>query len=268
MFPATVRPQPGLGSGYDVPFESPGMQFRDLPVGSSGRVFHQQLYMDLVMPSFYLFDCSIYNGLIQLAGYAFRAQENGCILVQEGHPVGVVGVGCLIGNKGGDALLFAQRHHFLEGILPGNELGAEAGPHAVNEAIHIFIDQGMVDHIKLRVDLAAAGIACPFPVAQVPHYQDQALALRRQVVEQFGRSGSKIAVLQHPLFADGQGLEGFQEQVAKVPVKLAPDLLQLLLRLFGESVAEVLHYQLLAVADHPQQEKTENIGKAVQYREG
>ncbi len=223
MFPPAVRPKPCFGLGDNVAFQASGMQLCNLSVCSSSRVFHQQLYMYLVTAPFYFFDESINDWAVQLAGNPLGAQKDRCILIEKGHPVGVGWVWCLIGDKRCDGQLVAHSRHLFKCIPHGDELSAKACAHLINQAVRIFIGKRMIDHVELGIDLGAAGIAGPFPVALVPHNQDKAFALGRKLVEQGFRAWFEITMFQHTALADRQGLKRFQEKVTKMPVEFFPD---------------------------------------------
>jgi len=268
VFPAAVRPEPGFRLTDNILLQAVRMPLGDLAIAGSCRVFDQLFYVDLVMAPLYFFYKGIHNRIFQLTRNTLCAQEYRRVLVEKGHPVGMVGMWRLIGNKGRSRCLGPVRHHLLKGIFHGDQPGAEAPAHLCDQTVHIGIGQRVVDHIQLRSrHLEAAGIACPFPVALVSHDEDHALSLCGKVVEQLLRRRLKAAVTQHRLGAYRQCFEGFQEQVAEMAVKFLADLLQLCFFLPRERTAQVLQHQPFTVADQVEQDQEKKVGEGIQQRE-
>ena len=78
----------------------------------------------------------------------------------------------------------------------------------------------------------------------------------------------KVAMLQHCLFADSKGFEGFEKKVAQVVVESFTDGIDLLFWFARESIAKVLPHYSFAIAYAVIQQKIDKVGKQVKYREG
>ena len=113
----------------------------------------------------------------------------------------------------------------------------------------------------------AEGIAGPLPVAVVTADEDQALAFGGQLVEYGQGLGRHAAVPEHGSFGDAEGLEHFEKEVAQVVIEIAGEAVDLVGRLIGKGVAEIFEYDIFSVADDPEQDETNEVGKGVQDRE-
>jgi len=75
-------------------------------------------------------------------------------------------------------------------------------------------------------------------------------------------------MLEHRVFADGEGFEGFEQGVAEVVVEAFTDGIDLLLCFFREGIAQVLQHYRLAVGHAVIKQEINKVGKQVQHREG
>lgn len=250
MFPPAVRPQPGFRLCYNILFQAAGMQLCYFIVLCGSGVCYQQLCADLIIASFYPFYVGIYYRVIQLPGDSFGTQEHGGTLVEEVHPVGIGGIGSLVGYKSRTVKFGPFGNHGLKCVLHGNKAGAEACTHAVHEPVEVLVGQWMIDHIQLQRDFHAEAVARPFPIALMPHHQDDTFMLLCKVCQELFGLRAEGAMPEHAFPADGQCLKGFQEKVAQVFVKPFADELDLCFGFAGEGIAQVLFYKTFTVANY------------------
>ena len=75
-------------------------------------------------------------------------------------------------------------------------------------------------------------------------------------------------MLEHCLFADGEGFECFEEKIAEVVIETFADGIDLLLCFFREGITQVLQHYSLTIANAVKQQEIDKVGKQVKHREG
>lgn len=117
----------------------------------------------------------------------------------------------------------------------------------------------MVNYIQLMAAAKAEGIARPFPVAFMPHHDDQALIGSGKTFKEFRSRGVHTAMLQHGGPADGQRFKGFEKKVAEITVKAFADGVEFGIAFFGKRIPQVLKDHFFTVAYYVVQEQEKYI---------
>ena len=203
----------------------------------------------------------IYGGIHFLSN-AFRASEDGSILIQKVHPVvNAVPLGRLVADETDDGrrALGLEFQHTAKGIILVDVKSLEACAQPIEKLIEHRVVQVLIKLSALAVDPRRQR-RNPLPVAIMP-----------QVEKHEGMVGElgphlfytlKAHTPHHLLLRNGEQLECFHAIVAQKMIETTLNGLALLLRLFGKGIGNVAAHNLAAIATH---KRPRHVGKHIEH---